>query len=98
METPKKYDGRLRQLRDRQWGKDYVPAIFATPQSATSISECNVLTLGKLGFRSVRTLSKTEAWLAVIALSIPTYQQFLPPKQLGADLQDDPCIESITGA
>lgn len=75
MANPKKTEARLRQIRDRQWqdkwGKDYVPAIFATPKEAPSISECSILVPAKLGLRGVHTLSKSETWLAVFALFHP---------------------------
>ncbi|WP_041790207.1 hypothetical protein [Rhodoferax ferrireducens] len=76
MAHPKKNEARLRELRRRQWddkwGKDYLPAIFANPKEAPSISEFTILTSEKLGSRGVHTLSKSETWLAIFALFNPS--------------------------
>ena len=75
MANPKKNEARLRLIKGRQWedkwGKEYIPAIFANPKEAPSISEFTVLTSGKLGNRGVHTLSKSETWLTIFALFNP---------------------------
>ena len=75
MANPKKDEARLRLIKDRQWqdkwGKDYTPAIHANPREAPSISEFTILTSAKLGGRGVHTLSKSETWLAILALFNP---------------------------
>ena len=74
MAHPQKNESRLRELRRRQWedkwGGNYIPAIFANPKEAPSISEYSILTSKKIG-RGVHALSKSENWLAIFALYNP---------------------------
>jgi len=60
-----------RQLRDA-WGKDYVPAIWATPKEAPGISTPTILHPAKLGYRPMHTLSRPETWAALLALYHPS--------------------------
>lgn len=65
-------EARLRLIRKRQWkdnwGKDYVPATWATPQEAPGISKATILHPAKLGGRPFHTLSPNETWTALLAL------------------------------
>ena len=66
---------RVRRILKRQakaaWGKDYVPAIFATPAEAPRCSRPTILRPKKLGQRDMHLLSGVEGTVAILALFHP---------------------------
>lgn len=68
-------EARLRLIQQRQlhdaWGKNYQPAIQATPAEAPSLSTATILHAVKLGGRAVHTMSRAETWAALLALHHP---------------------------
>ncbi|HET7662346.1 MAG TPA: hypothetical protein VFK31_01805 [Rhodanobacteraceae bacterium] len=66
---------RIRRITKRQhepaWGRDYDPAIHATPQEAPKCSRPTILKPSKLGMRDMHLLSGVEARAALLALYNP---------------------------
>lgn len=60
-----------RRQREPKWGKEYDPAIHATPQEAPRCSRPTILRSAKLGGRDVHLLSGVEARVAFLALYNP---------------------------
>lgn len=88
----------LKRYKARQgtpaWGKDYEPAIRATPQEAPSISRPTMIRSGMLD-RDVHLLSKPEANAAFLALFHPNLfdlheQRVLPTAPASHPLQGSP--------
>lgn len=75
MATFKITEARLREIKRRQWeqrwGRDYVPAIFADPKEAPSVSTASILRPVKLGERAFHTLSAPETYSSLLALHHP---------------------------
>lgn len=91
-------EDRLRRYKARQgtpaWGKNYQPAIRATPQEAPRISRPTVMWSASLG-REVHLLSQSETKAAFLALFHPALfdfheQRVLPPAPACHPLQGSP--------
>jgi hypothetical protein len=85
----KRTEKRLRQMVDRQWtqrrGVKFVAATFADPREAPGISTGSILRPVKLGEGEFHTLSKAEAFVALLALYCPRRPTFDPPCRLNFD-------------
>lgn len=105
---PSKHKGinasRLKTIYARQaapsWGKDYVPAILATPQEAPSISWASILTPEKLQIREVHLLSTPERNAALLGLYHPDViglqeQRMLSPEPCQHPLWTFPGMDRI---
>lgn len=94
---------RLKRYYDRQgapaWGKDYRPAIRATPQEAPRVSRPTTLYSALLG-RDVHLLSQPEAKAAYLALHHPALfdlheQRMLSPAPTPHPLQGSPAGQGL---
>ena len=68
-------EARLRLIKKRQWtlawGKDYVPAQWATPTEAPNCSSATILSPAKVGGRPFHLMSQNETWVALLVLYHP---------------------------
>lgn len=68
-------EARLRQIKKRQWvqrwGRDYLPALRASPSEAPTCSMPSVLHPSKLDKRSFHLMSQNEVWIALLLLYHP---------------------------
>lgn len=75
MATSRINEARLRLIKNRQWtlawGKDYVPAQWATPREAPGSSTATILCPKKVGGRPFHLMSHNETWVALLALYHP---------------------------
>ena len=69
MATSRINEARLRLIKNRQWtlawGKDYVPAQWATPREAPGSSTATILCPKKVGGRPFHLMSHNETWVAL---------------------------------
>lgn len=97
-------EARLRLIKKRQWtlawGKDYVPAQWATPREAPSSSSATILCPKKVGSRPFHLMSQNEMWVALLVLYHPFVwdvheQRVLFPQPLPHFLQGHPRARGV---
>jgi len=98
-------EARLRLIKKRQWtlawGKDYIPAQWATPREAPSTSTPTILCPLKLGGRPFHLMSQNETWVALLSLYHPLVwdvheQRVLFPKPIPHFLQGHPKAQGMS--
>ena len=97
-------EARLRLIKKRQWtlawGKDYVPAQWATPREAPNSSTATILCPKKVGGRPFHLMSQNEMWVALLVLYHPCVwdvheQRVLFPQPIPHFLQGHPRAQGL---